>query len=324
MTIKMHHESLKALARLIWCKVSFSLPRKSKTPPAIKDLNHSTWGIHQNVITTRTCPKILWSYWSGEKSPCAEACKKSWNKHASNFTINTLDPKTIKDYLPDFPSLPKEIPTQQFSDLVRLMLLERYGGIWIDHSTIVTQPLDWAIDLLNRNQSEAVAFHNEFPDEYHSDHDRPIIENGFIAAIPDSKFISDWRSKYQDCIESSDYKNFFRGQKDFDDLTRNFVKKDRDYIDYFVCHIAAQDVMRHPEKYRLTLINAEHEYFFIYYNVSPPRNKRRYAEELLLTKEQNQPLPRLIKIPGGHRNRIDEYIRYGCYHNQSILGCYLQ
>lgn len=324
MEIKIYLESLKALARLIWCKTSLLLPRKSKIPPAPIYLNYSIWGYNQNTMTNSNCPKILWSYWSGEKSPCAEACKKSWEKHASDFTIKVLNPKTIREHLPDFPDLPEEIPTQQFSDLVRLMLLERYGGIWIDHSTIITQPLDWVIDLLKKTHSEAVAFYNEFPDEYHSNPNRPIIENGFIAAHPKSKFIGDWRSRYQECIKNSDYKNFFRAQKNFDDLTCNFVNKDKDYIDYFVCYIAAQDVMHHPEKYRLTLINAEDEYFFTYYKLCPPRNKRRYAEELLLTKEQNYPLPRLIKIPGGHRNRIDEYIRHDCYHNQSLLGLYLQ
>ena len=255
---------------------------------------------------------------------CAEACKKSWSKHASNFTINILDEKTINKYLPDFPILPKDIPTQQFSDLVRLMLLERYGGIWIDHSTIITQPLDWVVDFINKNHSEAFLFYNEFSDEYYSNHERPIIENGFIAAIPHSKFINDWREKYQECLTSEDYKNFFRFKNNFDDLTRNFVKKDKDYLDYFICYIAAQNVMCHPEKYRLTLINAEDEYFFTYYKVSPPRSKRRYAEELLLSREKNHPLPRLIKIPGGHRKRIDEYIRYNCYYNQSILGCYIE
>lgn len=309
--------------KFLWLKLSLLLFRRSSLPEFRPEFDHMVWGDASRNGIHETPPKIIWSYWNGEKSLGAEACTRSWAAHENCFSIRILSPDTIGNYLPDFPKLPPGIPEQNISDLIRLMLLERYGGIWMDYSTIITQPLNWVIKLIKDNHCEALAFYNEHPNEYHKDHTRPIIENGFLAATPNSQFIKDWRSIYQECIQSADHRSFFRKKDDFDDLIRNFICKDIEYIDYFVCYIAAQHVMSRGRDYRLFLINAEHEYYFTYYNVSPPRNKRKFSEELLLASQSHRHPPRLIKIPGGHRTRIDEYIRHKCVRKHSILGHYL-
>lgn len=311
------------ISKFLWFKLSLFIFQRSSLPKYHDRFDHIIWGDANKSKAQDPPQKIIWSYWSGEKSLCAEACIRSWTNHKNSFSIKILSPDTVGNFLPNFPKLPPNTPEQKISNLIRLMLLERYGGIWIDYSTIITQPLDWVLELMTISHCEVLAFYNEHPDEYHKDHARPIIENGFLAAIPDSQFIKDWRSIYQQCIQNIDYKNFFRKRSDFDDLIRNFVRKDADYIDYFVCYIAAQCVMSNSRNYRLFLIKAEHEYYFTYYNVSPPRNKRKFSEELLLVSQPPQALPRLIKIPGGHRSRIDEYINHKCVRRQSILGRYL-
>lgn len=136
-------------------------------------------------------PKIVWTYWSGKSSACAEACQKSWDVYKSGFLINRLDDRSVKKYLPDFPDVSHDVPVQLVSDLIRLMLLERYGGIWMDFSTLITRPLDWVVELFSLERYEAFAFYNEFPDEYRVNAERPVIENGFIAARPGSKFMAD-------------------------------------------------------------------------------------------------------------------------------------
>lgn len=309
--------------KLLWYSLSLLFIKKSTLPEYQEKFDYMIWGKAENHKEQKIFPKIIWSYWNGKKSSCAEACRESWNSYQDKFSINILNPAIVRKFLPNFPELPAGIPEQKVSNLIRLMLLERYGGIWVDYSTILTQPLDWVLALLKDNDCEALAFYNEHSDEYCRDHSRPIIENGFLAATPNSDFIRNWRSIYQECIQSNNYKNFFRNREDFDDLTRNFINKSIDHIDYFVCYIAAQYVMSHSRNYRLFLINAKHEYYFTYYNVSPPRNKRKFSEEILLTSCRYYPLPRLIKIPGGHRERIDEYIRYKCFRKQSVLGRYL-
>lgn len=309
------------LLKLVWYRLRLTLPLKRPQVPAHDGgFRTISWGTGNGQNGTQDIPRTIWSYWNGKSSECAEACRKTWNEHQNGFTIHVLSGETIRDFLPDFPDLPEGIPEQKVSNLARLMLLERHGGIWMDYSTILTRPLDWIIKLLDANDCEMLAFYNEFPDEYATDHARPIIENGFLAARAESKFISDWRRTYQDCIQSRDYKEYFRNLENFDDLTSNFLNKGKDHLDYFVCYIAAQHVMLNSNSYRLFLINAEDEYYYYSYSMTPPRSKRKFAEELLLRSVDGNARSRLIKITGRHRAAIDEHIKYGCYRSDSIIG----
>lgn len=311
------------LVKFTWYKLRrvFSSSKPKVLDP--ENLRHLVWGTASKPECRNPTPKIMWSYWNGKPSPSAEACRKTWSEHQSDFTIHVLSKDTVKDFLPDFPNLPHGLPEQKVSNLIRLMLLERYGGIWVDYSTVLTCSLDWATEMLNASDCEMLAFYNEFPDEYATNHKRPIIENGFLAARPNSRFVSDWKQTYQECIQSCDYKEYFRSRDDFEELTSNFLRKDKDYIDYFVCYIAAQHVMLDPEPFRLLLMNSEDEYYYYSYSMNPPRSRRKFAEELLIRSYNGDAKSRMIKMTGRHRMAVDEHIQYGCYRHDSIIGRYL-
>lgn len=43
---------------------------------------------------------------------------------------------------------------QQQSDIVRLCLLDEYGGIWIDITSILTEDLSWVIDKFDKGYKQ--------------------------------------------------------------------------------------------------------------------------------------------------------------------------
>jgi hypothetical protein len=310
------------IVKFVWYALRRRLSAHRNQHVAPESLRYLSWGYRSSQPGNQHTPQIIWSFWDGVDSPTVAACLRSWNAHSPGFRINFLNRSNIAEYLPSFPELPEHIPVQKVSNLIRLMLLERYGGIWMDSSTLVTQSLAWVIHMLDASEYEMLAFYNEFPDEYVTNHDRPIIENGFIAAKPNSQFISCWRSIYADCIQSSDYTKYFRSKSNFEELISNFKIKDEQYVGYFVCYIAAQCVMQNPKPYKILLLNAEDDYYYHYYATKPPRNRRRFAENLLL-QDTSSFTPKLIKVTGGHRAVIDDYIRFRCYRKRSILGQYL-
>lgn len=271
----------------------------------------------------REFPKLIWSFWSGEQSPTVRACGLSIEQHAEGFDLVQVSLERVTHFLPDFPPVPPSTPIQKISNLVRLMLLERYGGIWLDASILVTQDLDWIPTAFSKSNFGMIGIYNEFPDEYASNPLRPIIENGFIAARPGDPFVRRWLSTYADCILSTDYQNYFQvARSNFSELTSNFLRRDQSDLAYFVCYIAAQEALLETTAYSLQLINAEDDYYFYYYNTSPPRSRRQFAEEILL-KRAAERTPSLIKITGGHRSVMDDYIRNRCYRKHSIAGRYL-
>jgi len=102
--------------------------------------------------------KIFWQYWHQEidsDTPrTVVSCLNSVKKNRGEYEVILLTGKTINDYvdLPDFvwQKLGKGRFTRtKLSNLVRLYLLSAYGGVWIDATVYLTEPV--ADDLLQKD-----------------------------------------------------------------------------------------------------------------------------------------------------------------------------
>ncbi len=93
--------------------------------------------------------KIIWQYWHQGVENAPEVIKKclaSVQKFEGDKTINILSLETIKDYI----ELPQryydlvnsgKMPIALFSDVLRVNLLQKYGGTWIDSTVYLTRKL---------------------------------------------------------------------------------------------------------------------------------------------------------------------------------------
>eukprot|EP00392_Amoebophrya_sp_AT5.2_P005583 g5592.t1 len=120
----------------------------------------------------------------------------------------------------------------RYSDLVRLALLQRYGGTYVDASSVpTTKDLRWQDtyfqgrrreqeitlntdatekkDAENKlksrwNETEVFAFtrvvHNRDPSEDGEFAEMPVLESWFIAAAPKSQFMCLWLMEYQEML----------------------------------------------------------------------------------------------------------------------------
>lgn len=95
--------------------------------------------------------KIIWQYWGQgvSKNHLPQSVQlyfKSVDKYASDYKVIRLDDNNIHEYLdlPDFVWHKKTYPEFRpafFSDLLRLALLDVYGGVWLDATIYLTAPL---------------------------------------------------------------------------------------------------------------------------------------------------------------------------------------
>lgn len=311
-----------------WVKYAWYFTRKHVyCPRALIDVppkrpESLVWGTGRQEDQSRApVPQIIWSFWEGPMSASVSGCIKSWQAHCPEFDINVLSTDTIFKFIPDFPVLNEGVPIVKISDLVRLMLLEHYGGIWIDASTLITRSLT---DILNQqeiDQSEVVAFYTKYPKLFRFDERAPVIEASFLSARRGSKFISRWREEYSRCISDSNWKTYYTRRKDYSLLSAHFVKKDITFHEYLVTYIASQKTMMESSDYRLTLFDSDDILFFLRFHTRKPTKGYLSAEALL---KHEPELPVIVKLIGVHRDIVDEYIRYGCYSRKSALGKYLQ
>src|ERR1700748_2440425 len=91
-------------------------------------------------------PKTIWFLWLQglDNAPLVvQKCYESWLKHNPYWTITFLDETNIRDFV----SLPDvQITRQSLSDVLRINLLAKYGGIWVDATCYCVKPLDLWID----------------------------------------------------------------------------------------------------------------------------------------------------------------------------------
>jgi hypothetical protein len=92
----------------------------------------------------------IWTYWEdGEVAapPIAQLCFRSWRALNSEYDFIVVDRNSIDQYtdgLKEIDLFRPDITVQKRSNLLRLALLDRHGGVWVDASVMCNAPLrDW-------------------------------------------------------------------------------------------------------------------------------------------------------------------------------------
>lgn len=92
--------------------------------------------------------KIIWSCWlqgQPEAPELVRKCLLSWQTQNPTWDIRFLDADTISRYIELDPYIDltrQSIDASSLSDMISVMLLHEYGGIWVDPTTFCNVPLD--------------------------------------------------------------------------------------------------------------------------------------------------------------------------------------
>ena len=143
------------------------------------------------VAGAQAIPKIIWSYWQTAPPPDFVArCFANWQRLAPDHELRLLDRAQIAPWL-DADTLAHgfdTLPAFRQADWLRVQLLARHGGIWIDASTILTRDLGWVHALQAERQTDYVGF---YIDRFTTRPELPIVENWCMAAAPGCRFVAD-------------------------------------------------------------------------------------------------------------------------------------
>ncbi len=95
--------------------------------------------------------KIIWQYWGqgiqSDLPHIVKLCFSSVDQFKADYQVIRLDESNIKDYLdlPDFvwdKRNNSKFKHAFFADLIRLALLNVYGGVWLDATILLTAPIE--------------------------------------------------------------------------------------------------------------------------------------------------------------------------------------
>ena len=124
-------------------------------------------------------PQRIWCLWFqgfDEAPRVVRACLNSWQRYNVDWDIVRLTRTNVDEYCGADIARFSFLPPQQLSDLIRLRLLLRYGGVWVDATCLALRPLDeWLAPCM---EAGWFAFSRPARDR--------LISNWFIAALPRS------------------------------------------------------------------------------------------------------------------------------------------
>jgi hypothetical protein len=267
-----------------------------------------------------TIPKIIWAYWQQTPTPTfINHCLSNWRRFAPDHEIRFISPETLHQWLDKNKTIAgfDKLPAYRQADWIRLQLLQYYGGIWIDASIILTQNLNWVHELQQERQTEYVGF---YFDSFTTRFDQPIIENWFMAAAPESRFIIDLCAEFDNAVIAGEanYIANLKAQNTFDRVIQNLIPK---YQEYLIMHVAAAVVLdRNLNNYRLALISAE-ESAFSFHRPLDSRRHHLYAKLALLPCPKR--VPKLVKLRGSERRIFERHLACNWIYSKSFLAKYL-
>ena len=244
-------------------------------------------------------------------------CLKNWQHFNPAYEIHMLNADTLAAYLPNVPAELRTLDIAKQSDWMRLELLHRYGGIWLDASVFLTRSLDW---VMNQQQANGADFVGYYLERYAVGPKFPVIDSWFMAAPPKSPFITDWLNIFEQAVIQQGTENYLSTLSQKGTLAAYSQRIGSPA--YHTVHVCAQQLIQTtpPNHYALVLLCAEDDAYALHVQ-SNWKRKRLYSR--LLAHSAPRTLPALIKLRGGERRKLEAYLSKGLYRYDSIVGQYL-
>jgi serine/threonine protein kinase len=202
-------------------------------------------------------PKCIWCFWDSKDLP--DTVKKSidtWKHFNPDYKITVINKRNIKKLIPNINFNKIKIAKdsiQKYSDFIRINVLKKYGGIWIDGSSFSTCSFDeWFHKIGIKKTTDFIGYVNPQFNKVKYEKKYPMIENWFFACPKNSKFVKEWHKEFMKLKNLDDVNDYI------DEVVEEGI--DMQWIDnpqYLTQHLAAQVILQRGYNMKnMILLNA--------------------------------------------------------------------
>lgn len=191
--------------------------------------------ISLSLPTQRRIPRIIWTYWDGEdKGGLVKKCMKTWKK--TGYEVRLVNRSNLKSWIPDVDILNLKCVDSQarLSDYVRLFLLYRYGGVWLDASIVVVDNFDWLEEKFRDKNAQLFAFHKWKKNDLHN-------ESWFLAAPQYSPLVKLWLDEF---LSVCDYESVGHYVMDCVENHNVYLAHEFHMMNYLAVYLAFNKVLK--------------------------------------------------------------------------------
>lgn len=254
-------------------------------------------------------PKIVWMYWDGDETSVKFFLLDIVKKNPE-WRVNVVNRSNLEKYLPGFNFSSLDMPLANITDLLRLELLYKYGGVWIDYTTILTRKIDFFLDIPNINKYDIVGYYRKVSTFYEK---YPAMESWFLASPKEGVFVKKCLNEFNIVrkIGSANFFNLIKSRKDFD-----LIKQNIHPLEYLIVYLVFQIVMRY-EPVNCYLKMSDNSAFLIQDTLGWRSHK---STVYYLMKDKDLLLSPIYKFTSGDRQYFDIIMSGNFINPNSILG----
>lgn len=243
---------------------------------------------------TKSIPKVIWTYWASTEVPdSVQLCIDTWKFYNPHYDVIMLNRDNVSDYVDiDIYAVRNVENDVRASDILRLYLLQKHGGVWMDSTIICTKPLDW---LLEEDGNEFIGF---FMGSFTTRDRFPVIENWFMACPSESNLIF---LVWNEFMRIGDFNSIDDYVKDVRNSGIDF--QNIPYPEYLAMHIAFQKVLQTSDPFAMRISDARGvDGPFRYLDENQWESQKALDQ---LCKDELLKTP-LIKLRGAERDLVEE------------------
>jgi hypothetical protein len=136
----------------------------------------------------------LYLYWVGEEYTLITILRNLIYLHSTNgigYKIHLINEKNIRDYVEDIPSYFSSLCPAHQADFVRVNVICKYGGIWMDSDTLVLNSLDSVFEHLDRNNGFFIKQNNQ------------LLWNGVFGSRANTPIMIEWKKRIRTLLDAN-------------------------------------------------------------------------------------------------------------------------
>lgn len=134
----------------------------------------------------------IWTYWDqglDAAPPVVLKCIRRWIDLNPECRVRVLTKTTVGDFFPSFRDF-LELPIAAFTDVLRVNLLARYGGVWTDATVFPMVPLRWWLPAAARKGFFAFSWGTSLLSVNQRD---LTVPSWFLSADMGNRIVGLWR-----------------------------------------------------------------------------------------------------------------------------------
>ena len=281
-------------------------------------------------------PCFLYLYWEqgwGDAPIVVQKCAQKAQEilEATPWVVLLMDEDSVWQYLPPsdlhfYLQVRNGIQPPMRSDLIRLMILHRRGGVWCDASNVLTDDLQWLSRIFDEHDAQIFAFSSPQQDTVLVQGCQvPLLESWFIACVPECPLIGQWLLEFKRALLLQKTEESLTGYMErvasatarTENGSVNFHKIPPGMREYLLIHVTQQYVLQTsstplPDWKIETLPSGDGP--FLLHHRFHWSTKKMAAAILRIGEEAQNTLeapPYFIKLRGGERDELERRHKNG-------------